>query len=95
MKRSCSIAKSEIGWVVIDTDLDMRERRWGDAWVRGRALVELGICTEFDVVRDEFRTNPDATVDGLPVHDNPTMRNVLLETLALKTKSNQHIGEQK
>lgn len=80
---SCSIARSEVGWVVIDIALHAcDDPSWQAAWDRGKRLVDLGICTEFDTVRDEYRTNPDATVDGLPVHDNETMRAVLLETLA-------------
>ena len=78
---SCSIALTEVGWVVIDTDLRALSPEWDAAWERGCDLCDLGICTDFDTVNDEYRWRPDATVDGLPVHDNPTMRAVLLEAL--------------
>lgn len=79
---SAGIARTEMGWVAIATNVKPDSPEWTEMWDIGERLVAYRICPEFDSVSDRYVNNPEATVDRLPVYDNPRMRDVLLATLA-------------
>ena len=67
------VGKCEGAWVVIFDDVwgwpdtvDKYEK-WDRCWAFAKKLFDAGVFLEVDTVRDEYATNPEATIDGLPV----------------------------